>query len=107
MNRITWGAVIMHALAGFGASAVAAGLSMAAGLTPWPFALALTLASFAFWTWREIVTAASRNGTDFAGGVKLVLEGEGAPWSPWNLRLQALAPLVGGLLVTAYVATGL
>lgn len=107
MNRITWGAVIMHALAGFGAAAVAAGLALAAGLTAWPFALALTFASVAFWTWREVVTAASRNGTDMAGGWRLVLEGEGPPWSPWNLRLQALAPLAGGLLVTAYVATGL
>ena len=107
MNRINWGAVIMHALAGFGASAVAAGLALAAGVTAWPFALLLTVASVAFWTWREAVQAASRHDTDLAGGWRIVLDGEGAPWSPWNMRLQALAPLAGGLLVTAYVATGL
>jgi hypothetical protein len=105
MSRITWGAVIMHALAGFAVSAIGAGLSLAAGVSAWPAGLVLALASCAFWTWREAATAAERHNTDLRGGWDIVLAGEGAPWSPWNLRLQALSPLAGGLLVTAYVAT--
>jgi hypothetical protein len=105
MNRITWGAVIMHALAGFAVSAVGCGLSVAAGVSAWPAGLVLALASTAFWTWREAKQAAARYDTDLRTGLGIVFLGEGGEWSEWNLRLQALSPLVGGLLVTAYVAT--
>ena len=95
MTRITWGAVAMHAIAAGVVVATAYGfLGLAAALIAAPAVSAVYAA-------REAWTAADRHDTTFRGGLRIVMEGEPG-WSPWNLRLQALSPVVAAGLVALY-----
>jgi len=90
--RITWYALGTHALIGAAVALVAA--CLLGPVWAWPAAGIMA----AIYTFREAWTAADRHDTTLADGWNIVLSGEPG-WSPWNLRLQAIAPGVGGAIV--------
>ena len=99
MGKITWGAVAMHAIAAGFVVASAYGLfGLAAALIAAPLVSAVYAA-------REAWTAAARHQAPLSQGLRIVLDGEPG-WSPWNLRLQALSPVVAAGLVALYALAG-
>lgn len=94
-GRITWFAVLQHAVIGAGACLAAGAAFGAIGV--WVAAPAALLA----FTAREIRTAATRHSVGLADGAAIVWRGEPG-FSPWNLRLQAIAPIIGALPIVIF-----
>lgn len=96
--RINWQAVLMHCGAAALACTIAAAIMTASGGRPLWGALIMWPVVSVFYVLREAWTAADRHDTTWSDGWAIVLSGEPG-WSPWNLRLQAFAPVLAGLIV--------
>lgn len=96
VGRITWWAVGQHAAIGFAAT-------LLLGLLWRPMVYLTPFLAGAVGVAREVYTAKWRHKTTLAAALGIVLRGEGGGWSRYNLIMQGLAPLVGGLLLTLIV----
>lgn len=94
-SRVTWFAVLQHAI-------ISAGICLVAGSFAGPVGVwvAAPLALLGF-TLREVRDAAGRNGVGYADAARIVWRGE-AGFSSWNLRLQAIAPAIGSAPIVVF-----